>query len=149
VSQIVLTYVVSKSQLEEYANRVLEGDDGFPDDEFEFSAGFDCEAKAMIGLGTMLQDQVSVSAPKFECVERLREHEIPLLLAFHVWDKTSIVAALEGLESDPLRLGRFYEELFSESWDGAGAAMLEACRFVRAGVERLDETHCWFLLFVS
>jgi hypothetical protein len=149
VSQIVLPYILTESQLEAYAIQVSEGDDGYPDDDLEFSAGFDCETRSMIALGTILQDKVSVSAPKFECVERLREHEIALLLAFHFWDKLPILARLEGLTSDPVYLGQSYEELFAETSSDAPAAMLEAIRFVRAGVERLDETNCWFLLFIS
>jgi hypothetical protein len=149
VSQIVLTYVLSESQLEEYANRISKGDDGFPDDELEVIPGFNFNAPPMIALGVMLQDDVSTSVTSFESVQRLRENEIPLLLAFHLWDRVQIVARLEEFASDPATLGAFYEEFFSETWDDAPAAMLEACRFVQSGVEALDETACWFLLFVS
>jgi hypothetical protein len=149
VSQLVLAHILTESQLEEYANQVSEGDDGFPNDELELSPAFDFNAPPMIALGVMLQDDVSTSIPTFEYVHSLRENEIPVLLAFHLWDRVQTVARLEDLAADPGKLGAFYEEFFSETWDEAPAAMLQACRFVRAGVERLDETNCWFLLFIS
>jgi hypothetical protein len=97
----------------------------------------------------MFQDHVSSSVPNFECVQSLRESQIPLLLASHVWDRLRIVTTLEGLANDPVRLGAFYEEFFSESWDEAGTAMLEACKFVQSGLERLSSDRCWLLIFVS
>ena len=149
MSQIVLAHILSESQLEVYSQEVSAGNDGFPDDEHEVSPAFDFNAPPMIALGVMLQDDVSASVPGFEYVQSLRENEIPLLLGFHLWDRAQILARLEDLACDPAGLAAFYEEFFSETWDDAAAAMLEACQFLRVGLERLDETNCWFLLFVS
>ena len=97
----------------------------------------------------MFQDDVSLSVPNFEWVQSLRENEVPLLLAFHLWDRVEIVARLEALVADSGQLGAFYESFFAETWDGAPAAMLEACRFLQAGLARLTEDQSWLLIFVS
>jgi hypothetical protein len=149
MSQIVLTYILTESQLEEYTQEVSEGNDGFPNDDLEVVPAFNFNAPPMIALGVMLENHVSKSVPSFEHVLALREREMPVLLAFHFWDQARVAAVLGGLAADSTKLGGFYESFFSESWDEAGAAMLEAIRFVQSGLERLDETNCWFLLFIS
>jgi hypothetical protein len=151
VSQIVLAYILTESQLKEYAKAVSEGNDGFPNDELEFLPAFGFNAPPMIALHMMLEDAFDNAdvGSMSDHEDTLREHGVPLLLALHVEDRGGILPIFEKMASDPIHLGQFYEEFFSETWDEAPAAMLEACRFVQSGLERLDETNCWFLLFVS
>jgi hypothetical protein len=150
MSQIVLAHILSKSQLEEYASNVLDGDDGFPDETTELQPFFGFDAPVMVALEVMLEEHFDDGLGLFsDHVQSVREASVPLLLAFHVTDRERVVPILEQLAADPDALTHFYEEFFAEEWVEAGTAMLEACRFVQSGLERLSSDRCWLLIFVS
>jgi hypothetical protein len=150
MSQLVLAHILSESQLEEYASNVLDGDDGFPIEATELQPFFEFDAPVMVALEVMLEEHFADGLGLFsDHVQGVREAGVPLLLAFHVSDRERVVPVLERLITDPVALASFYEAFYAEAWAEAGAAMLEACRFVRAGLERLSLDRCWLLIFVS
>ncbi len=151
MSQLVLAHILSESQLEEYTKEVSEGHDDFPDHELEFLPAFRFNAPPMIALQVMLEgafDNADVGSMS-DHEDTLHEHEVPLLLSFHIEDREDILPILERLAAVPVALAGFYEEFYAKQWDEAGTAMLEACRFVRSGLERLTTDRCWLLVFVS
>jgi hypothetical protein len=150
MSQLVLAHILSESQLEEYANNVLNGDDGFPIEATELQPFFEFDAPVMVALEVMLEEHFDDGLGLFsDHVHSVREAGVPLLLAFHVIDRERVGPVLERLTADPVALGSFYEEFYAEEWSGAETAMLEACKFVRSGLERLSVDRCWLLIFVS
>jgi hypothetical protein len=150
MSQLVLAHVLSEPELEEYASQVLDGDDGFPNEATELQPFFGFDAPVMVALEVMLEKQLDGDLGLFsDQVQSVRQAGVALLLAFHVSDRERLVGLLEELLADPDQLGMFYEEFYAEQWSDAASAMLEACRFVRSGLEQLDEDRCWLLIFVS
>jgi hypothetical protein len=57
VSQLVLAHILTESQLEEYANQISEGDDGFPNEATEVQPFFEFDAPVMVALEVMLEEQ--------------------------------------------------------------------------------------------
>ena len=150
MSQLVLAHILSEPQLEEYANSILDSDDGFPDESTEVQPFFAFDAPTMVALEVVLEEQFDDDLGSFsDHVQSVREAGVPLLLAFHVADRERVVSVLEQLMADPKTLGSFYEEFYAEEWDEAATAMLEACKFVSACLERLTVDRCWLLVFVS
>jgi hypothetical protein len=154
MSQLVLAHILSESQLMQYAKLVAADDDlPFPNEASELQSFFEFDATPMVCLEVMLEevfeDSVSELALFSEQVQAVREKGVPLLFAFHHSDRVRIDLALEQLAAHPDQLGAFYEEFYEEEWDDASRAMLEACRFLQGGLERLTLENCWLLVFVS
>jgi hypothetical protein len=150
VSQLVLAHILRESQLEEYASRVSDDDDAFPDEATEVQPFFRFDAPTMVALEVMLEEHFEDGLAVFtDHVQVIREAAIPLLLAFHVSDRQRILGTLETLMANPAGLETFFSAFYGEVWIEAETAMLEACKFVRSGLERLTADRCWLLIFVS
>jgi hypothetical protein len=159
MSQLVLAHILSESQLRQYAKLVAADDDlPFPNEASELQSFFEFDATPMVCLEVMLEEVFEGSASERTLfpgqiqsgqVQAIRQEQVPLLFAFHHSDRVRIDLALEQLAAHPDQLGAFYEEFYEEEWDDASRAMLEACRFLQGGLERLTLEDCWLLVFVS
>jgi hypothetical protein len=138
----------SESQLEAYTQEISDGEDGFPDDDLEFSAGFDCEARSMMALHVMLEaafDNTDVGSIS-DHHGTLHAHEAPLLLALHIEDREAILPILERLAVNPEALASFYKEFLPKPGTGLPqrcSRRADLCNLVLSVWTRIV-VGCWF-----